>query len=285
MSDTLIAIVVDDDEDARDARRSDLEREGFAVVAVEGSDDALLALEDIPSVDLVVTDIHLGGNRKSKGGVALARRIRATLPNELPVVGYSGVFSEQELTKAELELFDLASGRGRKSNKQMVEFFGKCRVRAEEYHSWRRAQAADWNEASEHERVLARIRGSFDPAARASIEDSEHKAAIETALKKAGFGLRLLASVEFEAVLSAIPVWVRTVEDGEGHLVEAQIYGFPVLHTFASDEEAAISQLIALMHDLQRQLNSAIADGKEARGPARGLHEFLQHVLRADAEA
>lgn len=270
-------MVVEDDEDTRAVRRKDLEEKGFAVMTAESSDDALLTLADAPAVDLVLTDIHLGGSKKTKAGVSLARRLRQTYPEELPVVGYSGVFSERQLKEDELSLFNLTSPRNSKNWNQLDLFFGRCRDLAEDYHQWKRVRAAEHGLSRnagdqgppKHD---PRSRGTFSPA---DAQDDE--VGFEEALRQAGYELRLISCEDFEAVLSAVPVWIRQHDDGEW---EAQIYGYPSLQTFGQSDGEVIADLVYLMQAFKSDLDLAVGSGQVPTGPAHFLHAFLQKVLR-----
>lgn len=289
MPDALLAIVVEDDEDARAARRLDLEAAGFAVMTASTSDGALLAMTDAPGVDLVLTDIHLGGSRKTKAGVALARRLRQTFPNELPVVGYSGVFSEQQLGEADLRLFNLTSARNSKNWEQADQFFQACYALAASYHAWRKARSTERDQrpidptkglaghtVGDADRS-ARSRGVFEAVGADVDLPGAEDVGLEEALKRAGYKLRLVSATEFETVLSALPVWVRQIDGGEGW--EAQVYGFPALNTFADDQDTAVVDLVNLMVEFHTKLDVARQDGKEPQGPAASLLSFLDKML------
>lgn len=60
--------------------------EGYTVLEAENGDDALPMLEDVGSIQLLLTDIQLPG---SLNGRALATRIRQRIP-DLPVIFMTG---------------------------------------------------------------------------------------------------------------------------------------------------------------------------------------------------
>ncbi len=99
-----VILVVEDDEVALDQRSRALEELGCDVLACATYDAAVVALEgDTP--DLVLTDIRLSSSRGDRGGVTLARFVKSTRP-ELSVLGYSAVFADKDLSKADKEPFD-----------------------------------------------------------------------------------------------------------------------------------------------------------------------------------
>jgi hypothetical protein len=180
------------------------------------------------------------------------------------------------LSDQELALFQLTSARGSRNWSQLEEFFADCHKKAKDYHAWRRTQSQRRQSTigADGTDTLPRTRGTFTPS---GISKDPGANDVALALQKAGFDLRLVTSSDFKGVLAALPVWVRPVDSGK--LFEAQIYGYPVLHTFAPVETEAVAELIALMTTLYGQLLTVQGDGKEPRGPAKALLGFLTQVL------
>jgi CheY-like chemotaxis protein len=70
-------LIVDDDPDVLDALSRILKRDGYRVIEATGSDQALSVIDEIASIDLLLTDIMMPG----LDGFALADRARAQLPD------------------------------------------------------------------------------------------------------------------------------------------------------------------------------------------------------------
>jgi CheY-like chemotaxis protein len=100
-------LIVEDDPTIIRIHTMMLEHLGCAVVGASGFDDAL---DKCTSVDLVLTDVRLGGDRD---GVALAEAIRA-LGTGVPIVAVTGAAPEREdvFDHVELKPVRLASFRG-----------------------------------------------------------------------------------------------------------------------------------------------------------------------------
>ena len=99
---SLHVIVVDDHDDTLDMMRHFLERRGMRVSTAASADDALRIVADLP-VDVIVTDLSLGGehdglwllDRVRRHGVAIpliAMTGHAERISELHSVGFAAVF-------------------------------------------------------------------------------------------------------------------------------------------------------------------------------------------------
>ena len=83
----LTFLVVDDDEDTRDAFAALLEYQGAAVLVAADGDEALACLR-VVRPDIVITDINMPG----RDGIALLHAIRETdTTAQLPVIAATGV--------------------------------------------------------------------------------------------------------------------------------------------------------------------------------------------------
>jgi CheY-like chemotaxis protein len=89
-------LVVEDNARALELRVDELLHAGCNPIAVQSHFDATRELTSSASIDLVMTDIHLGTLDGDQSGVDLARYIRRVHPG-LPVIGYSAYFSDHEL--------------------------------------------------------------------------------------------------------------------------------------------------------------------------------------------
>jgi two-component system cell cycle sensor histidine kinase/response regulator CckA len=80
-----VVLVVDDEEDVRELVREILRAAGFEALGARDGEQALRALRDDPSVDLVLTDVMM----PNYDGPTLARRIAHDRP-DLPVLFMTG---------------------------------------------------------------------------------------------------------------------------------------------------------------------------------------------------
>src|SRR5690606_19579312 len=114
---------------------------GCVPIAVEGTDAAARELTASPGIDLVLADIHLVPREEGdKSGVDLARFVKADYPS-IPIVGYSAVFSADELSDADLALFDYRYGKGLSTIKEIKVSMDKCAELARESRVQRKSRA------------------------------------------------------------------------------------------------------------------------------------------------
>lgn len=91
-------------------------------VEVQVAVDLRTARELIESrrFDVVVTDINLGDSPTDKSGLALAAEVHRIHP-EVPVVGYSALYSSDDLEQSDLALFKLFFQKGSQRSSGVVE--------------------------------------------------------------------------------------------------------------------------------------------------------------------
>ena len=89
-------LLVEDHPQIAKLRAELFENLGCQVRTAESVQDAIAELSSSAEFDVVMTDINLGNDPKDQSGLELARRIRDSDP-DLPIVGYSAVFTELEL--------------------------------------------------------------------------------------------------------------------------------------------------------------------------------------------
>lgn len=111
-----LVLVVEDEALLREMIAFEFELSGFEVIDAGSAEEALLRLKDIPSLDLLFTDIRLPG----MDGWSLATEVRA-LYADAPVIYASGNAERQELLpKSEFiqkpyrpqQIFEVAAGLG-----------------------------------------------------------------------------------------------------------------------------------------------------------------------------
>ena len=97
----LRLLLVDDEEDVREALAEMLASHGHTVLTANGADEALLRLEAEPELDLVLTDLVMPG----PSGWDVAERVKARRP-ELPVGLITGWGDTTDVNEARRALVD-----------------------------------------------------------------------------------------------------------------------------------------------------------------------------------
>lgn len=264
-SEPVVLIVEDMAGQRMDKARAMVER-GCVPITVEGSDAAARELTASPGIDLVLADIHLvPRDRGDKSGVELARFVKTDYP-DIPIVGYSAYFSAEDLTDADLELFDYSYSKGQSTIKEIRVNMDRCAKLAVESRSQRKNRAetrlADAS-GDTSERVLEIVRS----ATLAEVEG------VEQILHQAGFRLKLV-TIPSAGNPEPLIVWVRSQDDS----VDVEVYGHSSLYVTGGSEEEALEHLIDLIQLYWEELDSQ----EELSGPARKLHDFLADLKLAD---
>lgn len=266
-----VVLVVEDEEDALEWRMEALADVDCMVIGVGSHDEAMRELRAGPAVDLVLTDIRLTRQlKKDKSGIALARYIKETYV-DLPVAGYSAVFSDVELEKERVdELFDIVWPKGYTKLRELDEIIEYCKRRALEHRKTRR------DTAFELHAVLRRGHEETYPEVELmrELHPTDRSAPIEAALRAAGYRLKLVEAKNDKQLSKPIIVWLLDVE---GH-VEAEVYGQPALYGHGPTDEQAIAAVVDLMRLYAQQCDAPA----EAVGPALSLTNFLAEVIAAE---
>jgi CheY-like chemotaxis protein len=135
-SDDVKLLVLDDDDENRELSHKIFSLEKARVVLAATASEAERVLQASPSVDALVIDVSLQGAGVDKAGAELARRIRADQP-DLPIIGYSAYFSEDDLTAEERTAFTSYFERGG-SVQEVGEWVEHCLDEAVRYRRARR---------------------------------------------------------------------------------------------------------------------------------------------------
>jgi CheY-like chemotaxis protein len=263
-----VVLIVEDNDEARNARADELSAADCIPISVASSDDAVRELRAAPAVDLVLTDVNLSGKPDDQSGIALARFVKATY-KDLPVAVYSAQFADDQIVQLDVP-FDRILGKGQMDYKRVAEMIQWCRDRALEYRRQRQLTAFEVHSLlrQQHEaqhppvELLRELRPGAGVAA-----------AVEQALSEAGYRLKL---VEADGLVKPVIIWLLVVGDA----VEAEVYGQPALYAEGRDDDEAIANLIDLMRLYGAEVHR---DAPESIGPALSLTEFLRSVL-ADSD-
>jgi CheY-like chemotaxis protein len=261
-----VILVVEDDDYALRLRTDAFADAACTAIGVTSKADALRELRAAPGVDLVISDIHLLARPGDKSGVALAREVKER-HSDLPVVGYSAVFGDDQLA-GEAHVFDRVWAKGDVDPEAFDEMIAFCRARAREHRSRRQERVLE-----AHTR-LRREHESAHPAVELMRQlqiGSHSSTSVEDALSKAGYRLKL---VECEATGFSQPiiVWLLDLDGG----VEAEVYGQPELYGYGGTDEEALATIVDLMRWFAADVGP---DAPDAVGPALGFTDFLRRVV------
>ncbi len=262
-----VVLIVEDLADQRMEKAREMVERGCVPITVEGTDAAARELTASPGIDLVLTDIHLVPRRSGdKSGVELARFVRMDHP-DIPVVGYSAYFSENELPEEDLKLFDFAYGKGQSTFSEIEVIMDRCGELAFASRQQRKDRSEELlaePSGDQSELVLEIVRS-------ASLAEVE---GVEQVLHKAGFQLKLV-TIPAAGNPKPLIVWVRE----QGSCVDIEVYGHSGLYVTAESEEEAFEHLVDLIQLYWEELNDP---DKELSGPAKRLYDFLADLRLAD---
>ncbi|HEY5942410.1 MAG TPA: hypothetical protein VIT89_06055 [Solirubrobacterales bacterium] len=262
-----VVLIVEDLANQRMEKAREMVERGCVPIAVEGTDAAARELTASPGIDLVLTDIHLVPRRSGdKSGVELARFVRTDHP-DIPIVGYSAYFAEDELPDEDLELFDFAYGKGQSTFSEIEGNMDRCGELAFKSRLQRKNRAEELladPPRDQSELVLEIVRS-------ASLAEVE---GVEQILHKAGFRLKLV-TIPSSANPKPLIVWVRE----QDNCVDVEVYGHSGLYVTGESEEEAFAHLIDLIQLYWQDLD---ARDEELSGPAKKLYDFLADLRLAD---
>src|SRR5262249_22669225 len=142
---TVIALLVEDNKSVLAARSNLLENQGFVTVGVTSYHEALKEFRSIPRVDVVLTDINLPIDTRyaaDTSGATLAQVLRA-VSTELPIYGYSAVFSEGDLSPELSDAFTAYYPKGKLSPDQQIQSVQEWKSAAIRYRDARGRRAQE----------------------------------------------------------------------------------------------------------------------------------------------
>ena len=271
----LLALVVDDNPDIIAASKVYFEGHGLKAIGATSVQEALRHVKTTPSLDLVITDVHLSLDPESAdtGGVTLAKEIRK-LRSDLPVLAYTGQKDPDFSAQVDWGVFNepLSKGGG---FEEIERNLATCLEYARGYQRKRISTAKDeLRRLQEKYRIpnyeVETLR-SFLPGSRASAgrENSDPSEQAKTdeisnadeLLRRFGYELQFVeagAKVGDEQTGMAlaqtpIPVWIKK----EGKLFVAELYGHPSIYADGERRRDAIESLAKLMCGYHKDLLEA----------------------------
>ncbi|MGO9956936.1 MAG: response regulator [Solirubrobacteraceae bacterium] len=126
MADLPTILIVDDNLSSLRNRAEMFSESGITVREATSVEEALAVVSREPqTLDLAILDINLTGDPLDKSGIALAERLRAQLP-DVPLVAYTGYYSEDELTPHLRAVFTHWVVKGSLDLSSLDEFVDRC---------------------------------------------------------------------------------------------------------------------------------------------------------------
>jgi len=276
----VLALVVEDNPNARRATIDLLEANGFSALGVGSADEALKEIKGAPSFHLILSDINLDVSRpRDKSGIALARAIR-NVNMDVPVIGYSSAFADEELSREEWHIFTEHFAKGASGAAQLGKHIARWKKKAGEYRASRNAWAKQELERLRAEYPVAEagfstlrflIPGRMEPGGRLENNDE--------LLRKAGYRVHVIERgvsrplVTDDSASVQNPIWVWLKRSGDATV--AEVYGYPELYSYGEEDEEAVRNLLVLMDGFYQDLRK----DESASGVTARLREFLLSVF------
>lgn len=254
-------LIIEDEEPLRKRAAEVAEGRGYIVDTVQNEAEAYRYLRTRPSVDVILADIDLVGekDREDRGGTRIAEAISEE-QHPVAIVATSSRFSNlkdmlgRDVTKSS-PFHDHSDKKWITNEDKRDEFFGKV---TSALNAVREALA------SQQEKIDSLIGGE----ARDEIDTSEGLLPNDDWNSKAtmtnteffildGSDFRSLGDAK---VLQPIPVWVRVFEMSGKTLHVAEVYKLPAVRVMCEQREDVIPQMAKL---IQRLITVSSKDGDE----------------------
>lgn len=267
----LILFIEDREELRRDC--ADLLKEsGCLIISVDNAKDAIKNYMISPNIDLVFTDIDLlGRTEKDKSGVDIAKFVKQ-VNCDLPIIGYSSKFEENELTNDEREYFDEWYSKGRMNLKEITHMLKNVKEKANGHKMERFDEMCDLFNTLKKKDVIDN--NAFGDILRLAIKyDSAPFSQIDEAINDIGYKLVLIDTDSYKNMKTPILIWLRE----DDNLCEAEVYGYSDLYSFGDTKDEAINSLFVIMLGFYEDLKEDMSE--KISGPALKLQKFLFNVF------
>lgn len=264
-------------QDREDARRDDsqlLKSLGCSVITAENANEALKKFFISPHLDLVFTDIDLVGSEtaRDKSGVDIARFIKH-LDNELPIIGRSSIFEDNELSDNEKSWFDKWYSKGGMSYQALQKMFEDVKTQADAHKQKRFNEIADIFNKLKKNNIIDQK--DFGEVLELAISyGTTPFLQIEEATSESGYELKLVSPKTSTMIGKPFLIWTKS----ESGTHETEVYGYSDLYSFGLDEEDALNNLLRLMSGFASDMKNE--SPQSFAGPALRLRKFLLYVLK-----
>jgi CheY-like chemotaxis protein len=284
-----VAVLVEDDPQVLQLRQRMLNGVGFVTIGVKTSQEALREVRSGPSIDMVITDVNLNrDDEDDRSGVTLAADIKQFSP-DLPIVGYSGLFNEDEISPVDRELFLSYVPRARLGPEELIDQAREWVGVALGYRT-SRTRRADFELERLRQKYKIRPR-DFETLRSCVPEGSAGKVSgpVVTAdelLRRAGYRLRMIQAGEARPRLDGqhatirrpIIVWLRS----DANAVVVEVANFPTLYAHGESEGEAVRQLLLLLDGYHLDFAEPTEEKKAAQleaEPVKRLRAFLKEIF------
>jgi CheY-like chemotaxis protein len=281
----LLALLVDDNKDSLYERRHLLEQSGFSVIPANSDDVAEREFIASPGISIAFVDVRLHTEiPNDKSGIRFARLLRA-VHQDLPIVGYSGAFGEDDLSESEWDVFTSRFARGSSTAREIMQRLSEWKQLAVSFRNNRSKSARDH---------LGELRAKHGPAERnftqlrllaphGVVSDPQSPTTVEETLRRAGYTLRLVErgqsrpTVEGQSVPVPHTICIWTQDCGDHHL--AELYGAPDIYSTGDTEEEAMENLLILMDGYLKDLTEVGEGGRANSRRVAELSSYLKRLL------
>lgn len=288
-----IALIVEDDVDALEARKSLFEAEGFLTITASDYQHAIHEFTSSAAIDIVITDIDLGYGPDQQSGFDVAQKCGEIRP-DVPVIGYSSAVGEDDVPAERWRVF-----KGHTINKATRDDtiratrdrIGQLLKLARESQSRRNGSAMDELMRIEkkyniEEGDLASLQ-AFLPGLQLPGRNAFHynrELAVGDVLEAAGLQLELIRPGSLEVpslgkklnICATVAIWIY--EEPECYV--AELVEHPSLFSYGTTKEDAVEGLLSLMDGFYTDFrDKTVLSHQLVR-----LREYLTSVLEpADA--
>lgn len=263
-----VIMVVEDKEDPLHYRIRSFTDIDCTALGFHHSDDAIEAIFNVPSIDLILTDIDLDGTGKDQSGLAFARYI-SDLKLDVPIYGYSACFDDDVFSHEELQVFDGYLSRSMTPDEINASFEDLKEVAI----SHRRKKLSHIDEKiSELKETHIVSPPEFAAVRQLVLNIDPTLEYIDEALIQSGYQLRVLSQNSLGNSSLPMLIWLR-----EATPCEVEVYGFHELYAFGDTQEVAIAQLVELIQLVRAQMLSE--EESTFGGDALRLRQYLSNMF------
>ncbi len=237
-----LIMIIEDNERVRQNHVENIKSHGCSVVQADDIKSAVRLFMISPRIDLIWTDIDLNSkdDGKDKSGVYIAKFIKQ-LNNNIPIVGYSSQFVENELLDEDIKFFEKWFPKGANNLDSLNDLYNYLKDRAILYKQQRYDIIFEKFNMLKEKQV---IKDDFNDSLKLALEIGEFPIdQVEEALMNGDYKLIVLKSSSYSLLKKDILVWLKT----NGGMVELEVYGYSSLYSYGKNEKTAMNNLITII--------------------------------------
>ena len=268
-----LVMMVEDRKQTSEYQIKEFENRGCSVISVSNADDALKYYMGLPKLDLIFADIDLKNvaAKIDKSGVDIAKFIKQ-LDNELPIIGYSSKFEDDDLTDEEKSYFDGWYPKGGMDITELDEMFDELQTLATTQKKRRYEEFKSIFEGLLAKELIQKE--DFDEVLEIAVAiGSNPLSQLNDGLNNSNIELLILRPGNQNLFKRPFLVWLNSNEG----IYEIEVYGHSELYIYGEDRNKAINNLIYIMkgyyEDFESEHESSFA------GPALKIKKFLKYLF------